>query len=650
MTVQTTAGPGTEEFRSSKFALSVNGSATYVSAFAGPTLTATTEWAQGDTIETSFVTFGSDEVTTVAITLVSGDPIVSADVYTDGATLAQTIAGGVLSLTVPANRRFRVEVNGDRSESLTVSGNPLTVVPTAITDYTTLAQTITSIVGQVVTVTGSTYAPGARLILKSTTTLPVVTGGAISTYEAVTVVDPVEGGVFNLLDASGQLITFDDIADTSGLSLTPAEWTDTATTLLFPAGFHLLGRLFKLGAGVKVYLSAGAVVDGNWDVRESSGVKFYGPGTAIGRYTTSWAVRALTDFNDKLFYCLFVGLTRGVAEARDNVISECTLADFAFYCTNRAWYRWQNVTIVSPHNFTTDGVKFSRVDIEGEVPLANDCNIFVGDDAVILVPIEGATPSIATSLVCTSANSCFHFGYHPESFWSGTAAVLNCAAVHLGLADSDSYSTGEVIGSDSVFKSLTDGWAEDFAYGISGIVDGLAVLGPLQCRLFIFGNVAYPFEASGKRRLFGQVAGWNVRNVTVEQAPPLPSLIVGKDAANTPNDITFDDLVIGGVAVTPDNYRTFVTVDPLAYDIAWLYTPLVVVDEPAIVVDSRSQIDVMLDSVQEAWATGSDVFSYTVNGQTVTRNTPSQMIDLHRYLLSLKQANAGIRRTRARFS
>lgn len=65
---------------------------------------------------------------------------------------------------------------------------------------------------------------------------------------------------------------------------------------------------------------------------------------------------------------------------------------------------------------------------------------------------------------------------------------------------------------------------------------------------------------------------------------------------------------------------------------------------------SSSQIDDMMVAVQAAWSNGVDVFSYSVNGTTVTRNTPQQMIELHRYLRSLKQETAGIRRTRAVFN
>ena len=64
---------------------------------------------------------------------------------------------------------------------------------------------------------------------------------------------------------------------------------------------------------------------------------------------------------------------------------------------------------------------------------------------------------------------------------------------------------------------------------------------------------------------------------------------------------------------------------------------------------STSDINGMLSGIQAAWSAGSDVFSYTVNGQTVTRNSPAQMIELHRYLLSIKQSTAGVRRTKARF-
>lgn len=60
--------------------------------------------------------------------------------------------------------------------------------------------------------------------------------------------------------------------------------------------------------------------------------------------------------------------------------------------------------------------------------------------------------------------------------------------------------------------------------------------------------------------------------------------------------------------------------------------------------------DSILAQIEANWAAGgTDVFSYTVDGQTVTRNSPYAMIELHRYLSTLQARRSQPRRTRARF-
>lgn len=63
-----------------------------------------------------------------------------------------------------------------------------------------------------------------------------------------------------------------------------------------------------------------------------------------------------------------------------------------------------------------------------------------------------------------------------------------------------------------------------------------------------------------------------------------------------------------------------------------------------------TEADEVLDAIEAAWKSSADVLSYTVNGRTVTRNSPQQMIDLHKYMEGLKQRAIGVRRTKVDFS
>ena len=79
MTVQvSTAGPGVEDWRSSKFAVTVNGgAAAYVYGFAREAQFSCIAWDSGETVEQSWFGFGADETATVAITLADATPITS---------------------------------------------------------------------------------------------------------------------------------------------------------------------------------------------------------------------------------------------------------------------------------------------------------------------------------------------------------------------------------------------------------------------------------------------------------------------------------------------------------------------------------------------------------------------------------------------
>jgi hypothetical protein len=63
-----------------------------------------------------------------------------------------------------------------------------------------------------------------------------------------------------------------------------------------------------------------------------------------------------------------------------------------------------------------------------------------------------------------------------------------------------------------------------------------------------------------------------------------------------------------------------------------------------------SDVATMRQRIEQAWQNDAQVLSYTINGQTVTMNSPAQMVELHRYLVALQQQSAGIRRTTARFN
>lgn len=114
MTVEVYDGPGTESWRSTRFAATVAGTTAYVYGRSRTTLFDTAVWDASDTVEMSWLTYGSNATTTVVLSKVSGS-ITSVAIYPSDTGTTSTIAGGVCTLSVPTNVRLRIEVNGDRA-------------------------------------------------------------------------------------------------------------------------------------------------------------------------------------------------------------------------------------------------------------------------------------------------------------------------------------------------------------------------------------------------------------------------------------------------------------------------------------------------------------------------------------------------------
>jgi hypothetical protein len=573
-----TAGPGVEDWRSTKFAATVNGTAVYVYGHSQATLSSSTAWAYNDVVEQSWFTLGSNETTTVVVSLVSGS-VATAVVMSDNESIVSVVSAGVLTLTVPPNVRFRVEINGDRSEAIHISSNPLTVPPPGGTyiNYTTLVEPVSAVslgVDGHLTVPAHGWGIGGSffrgILVSGNDTLPTTSAGTLSKYEAVVVI-VVDADTVQLYDSTVTLINYSDVG--SSLTIAPASWANTDVTLLFPPGYHIVSRLFEVSSDTSIYFENGAVVDGSWELSLSSDVTFYGPGMVVAQYATTLEVQALSvaqGFSAARPYALFSGWSAPNSESTDSTISEMTCAILPFYCSDTAFYKWRNVAIISPWTWQSDGIRFSKTTIDGEQPSAADCLIFVGDDAVNLIP-RSDTRTISTSLVMTAGNSCFQIGYWPSTDMSlGGSRVRSCAAMNLGQPDSGNINDGNRLGSRAVLKCLVDGDADESELGhFDGVVDGLKILGPLACRAIVLGNVPYPFQQENRRSGYGQLNGWFISNVTMEEVPGQLSLIYSRDNSNTPHDIAIRDMVIGGVAVTESNYSTYFTVSPQVYNLTW---------------------------------------------------------------------------------
>lgn len=581
MTVQvSTAGPGVEDWRSSKFAVTVNGgAAAYVYGFAREAQFSCIAWDSGETVEQSWFGFGADETATVAITLADATPITSAVVYPKDAGVVQVIAAGVLTLTVPTNVRLRVEVNGDRAEVLSLFSSPLSTAPPLNTDAADLGQTVTNVsVDDLYYLTVPSHGWGStgtifRGFLQSTGTLPTTSAGTLTEHEAV-IVYIVDADTVQLIDSAANVIVFSS-EGTGTITLSQAYWT--TGTLFFGAGVHKIGRGFEVGSGSTIYLDRDAVVIGSFHLTEpntgsaasSTLVEITGPGVIAGTYAEPSLVYALPSYDEKRHYAAIYVINETVP--MDNVVSEVTVVAQPFYVNVKGVREFRHVKCISPWTYTTDGFStHTDLSTDGLVGRCQSCYALVGDDA-IKIRNRYRNQEFIDTFVTVTNNGCIQHFSIPNSASSGlTASMTNCHAMTLAGADLVGGGSGNV-GSKMVWKALTDGYQNQSIEGHFNFnIDSLKIWGPIECRMFILGNIANPFPGTYPvRDLYGQVSSMVLRNVWCEETPGQLSLISSKDATNTPHDIAFELMQIGGVDVTSSNYETFFEVSPFVYNLTW---------------------------------------------------------------------------------
>lgn len=589
MTVELYSSPGTSTWTSAKFAATVNASSAYVYGYARTTRMETLAWDAGDTPEQSWFTYGADVTTTVVVSLVDTTPITSAIVYPKDAGVTQEIAGGVLTLTVPTDVRLRVEVNGDRAEALHIFSSPLkATVPAGTTNWTTLGKTVTVDTGTDRLVFGSAhgYTAGQKITITSTGTNPGDVGGAFSPHEQffITEVDGLEISIGRNEGDSIDLTT----AGSGTIKVWPAFYSSTSSALYFGAGEHSIARLFDLANDVTVYIDGGAVVTGSFDLRGLDGVEIKGPGVLSGTFGEYEDVEG-SSFSTRLGYCMFLGYNGSKFEY-DNSVQGITIVASPYYVNQEGVWSWRNVHSISPWAWEADGFYLSGQSAPGRLAEVYRCFLFQGDDSLKIAD-DYQNTTVTETFVVNSANSCFHGYYWPANTDNGyTVNVLDCHAMHLGIADSDADGVGfPVKGGNAIIKSWIDGWASDTLKGhFNTTFTGLRVWGPMASRLLSLGNRRYPYNDDNDREQYGQLSNWTISDLVTEYEPGQISLILGKDASNAPSGITFSSIVLGASTVYRSNYTTYFEVSQYATAIVWDDEPVVPDPDTDFVVEDGS--------------------------------------------------------------
>lgn len=557
-------GPGTNAYRSTKFTASVDGESAYVYGLARTSVIPTSVWNLGDMVEMSFVKYETDFANTVSIGLVTGS-ITSAVVYPKNVA-TQLIVGGILILGVPKNTNLRVEVNNDRANVMHVFSCPPKRAVGVATNWTSIpSSTVSSINLSTNTITCSAphgLSAGQRVILSSTGTMPAVTGTAVTDL-SMTYVSFASGADLRLSRSPGGA-DIDFTSSGSGTISVKRATMNPGEAIYFGPGVHRIGQLFDLSNNCRIYADADSVLIGSFDLRGCDGVVIEGFGLLLGLYAEYEDVSL--DFELAKPYTMFFGYD-GVKFFFDNELQGVTVGRCPFYFEFVGLNRILNVQLINMWCYTQNGFSLiARTPSDSTASLI-DCFGITGDDNLTLGE-QASSLKITVSRVfaCSTTNSVAHLSYWPDPVVPGSFINIDdCHFMHLGTSDSGS-NTYPVFGSRTIFKALADGAFGEEAEGRANIfIRRLKVWGPNSGRFTILGNIAYPFGTAANQ--VGQLYNMLLEDIDLEYVPQQISYIIGKDAVNTPHDVTINNLRIGGTQVTPSNFDDYFIMNAHPYNI-----------------------------------------------------------------------------------
>lgn len=562
------------------FGATANGFPAFVYGLTRPSQWATRANAALADVTASWLVVDADEPTTVVLTRLAG-AVTSVTVYPRG-PVEPVVAGATVTLTLPADTRLRVELNGDERDALLLCSQPPTTAPAVSSPWTDHTFDILSVdLGSwfFTTTINHSYTVGDPVTLFSPSgNYPNSTTGqldGLTTYYIVTTM----AQTFRLARTPGGAQI--QLTSTGGVDLQVQRnnWTDTGAALRFPVGVHYLGRKFTLGSGVRAYLEPGAYLVGSFYVGLAENVVLDGSGTVSGEFLSwddLWNSVDESDFFAKAENCLLLGAARDEVGYLTNTANRCsglTFTDYPFYATYRAVSGFRHCRAICPWGFTNDGFEVIANNAAGETSaLMESCVAFTGDNGF---KAEGGShrahlTTIRKCLGISPATSPYLFGHFPEpesSYGERRALVEDCDAFLYSLGDIDSGETVNERGTHSAFRCFMSGLPQQTTTGRKGIVvQNCRVWGPLNGRLFVLSEFPYVWADGGSIGLspsdrYGQLDDFTFRDVVCEETPGQLSLLVGYDPANAVRNIDFTRVDIGGVRLTGSNFPTFFAVN-----------------------------------------------------------------------------------------
>lgn len=511
MTVELCSGPGTATWTSDRYSVTVNGSPNYVVQW--DTVLKSNASAEGvfdDTQKKCMTKWGADETVTLVVTLIDGSgPITSYELLPNFDDVSAGIDAGALTLEVPSGRKFRVHVNGNRKDPLFVTAGGLQ---------------------------------------------PATPPGSI-TWAAWTAANP------------GSTLIADN------------------TKIHFPAGEHTLPQ-FALGSytvGLAVgdncvfTFSRDAIVDGKLYMGLADDCVLQGTGyfhnTSNDPEDTWTAIQGGATYDELQLASMFTSVG-GPSYYSTNEIHGLTLFGCAFHFISGGINHVEDTTWVA---YSRGGIGNGPA----PRPRASDGKSFVldsfvdaGDDALFATHVEGNI-EIRNCSVGTNLNSTIHCGYWayagPDVFLNDPGPLVeDCHLYHLGIEDNDTEEGYPSRGDQTIFACRVDASEAEALEGRGHYdltVRNCRVYGPVRSRGIFLRNELYPYDVTAQEDAAGNIAYFTFENVVFDEVPQQIGYIVGRDFENTPHDITFTNVDLGGTTLTRENFDTYFVTNEFPYNV-----------------------------------------------------------------------------------
>lgn len=339
-------------------------------------------------------------------------------------------------------------------------------------------------------------------------------------------------------------------------------------TLYFPAGTHTIPIRFPVQSNATVFLHRDVWIIGSFNcVSNLGGHAIRGYGAISGEWAESirLSIRSM-PFATQLTYSLIYGHPE---LASDATIYGVTLIDSPFYTTSYGATIWDRIAICAPWWGNANGI-FTATHLTNRTASITRCATWTHDDAIDFGEYIG-TASTSQNIICALSAS-FIVAYWPYDDQKRRHVSTNDTVICINYWIPGVGSIILVWCDGGLFSASLSG-ESSVDYARSQVISGVTFSGTrfmgtnINGKVFDLQHFLYPYGEIAPGEGLGQIRDFVFENIVIESVPVIKFTLMGKDRWNTPHDIRFNNVVIGGTLLTVANFDTFFDRNEFPYNI-----------------------------------------------------------------------------------